>query len=132
MKALSLHQPYADLIVEGAKKIELRKWNTKFRGEFLVHASKVSFTDYPKERTGCIVGKVKLVDVKHYDNEEAWKADVPLHRADYDFIESNYGFILANPVKFDVPIPCAGSLNFWEVSAYTLQKLPGMIGDKHE
>ena len=39
-KCLSLKQPYADLVVSGKKTIELRTWNTKFRGEFLVHASK--------------------------------------------------------------------------------------------
>jgi len=38
MKCLSVSQPYADLIVKGKKTIELRTWNTKFRGEFLVHA----------------------------------------------------------------------------------------------
>jgi len=41
MKALSLKQPFAELIVSGKKTIELRNWNTKFRGKFLVHASKV-------------------------------------------------------------------------------------------
>ena len=40
MKALSLKQPYAELVVSGRKTIELRKWKTNFRGEFLVHASK--------------------------------------------------------------------------------------------
>ena len=40
MKCLSICQPFAELIVEGKKTIELRKWNTKFRGEFLVHAAR--------------------------------------------------------------------------------------------
>lgn len=39
MKTLSLKQPFAELILSGKKKIELRKWNTSFRGEFLIHAS---------------------------------------------------------------------------------------------
>ena len=38
MKCLSLKQPYAELLVSGKKTIELRIWNTKFRGEFLMHA----------------------------------------------------------------------------------------------
>jgi ASC-1-like (ASCH) protein len=37
-KCLSLRQPYAELIIAGRKTIEPRKWNTQFRGEFLVHA----------------------------------------------------------------------------------------------
>ena len=40
MKCLSVCQPFAELIVQGKKTVELRKWNTKFRGEFLVHAAK--------------------------------------------------------------------------------------------
>ncbi len=41
MKALSLKQPWAELVLQGKKKIEIRKWNTNFRGEFLLHASKI-------------------------------------------------------------------------------------------
>jgi hypothetical protein len=40
MKALSIMQPWAWLIVNGLKDIENRKWSTDFRGEFLVHAGK--------------------------------------------------------------------------------------------
>ncbi len=40
MKCLSLKQPYAELLVSGKKTIELRNWNTYFRGKFLIHASK--------------------------------------------------------------------------------------------
>ena len=38
MKCLSICQPFANLIIQNKKTIELRKWNTNFRGEFLVHA----------------------------------------------------------------------------------------------
>ena len=40
MKALSIRQPWAWLIVNGFKDIENRTWPTKFRGRVLVHASK--------------------------------------------------------------------------------------------
>lgn len=48
MKALSVRQPWAWLIVNGYKDIENRSWNTKFRGEVLIHASSraVSPDDY--------------------------------------------------------------------------------------
>lgn len=39
MKALSIRQPWAWLIVNGYKDIENRSWNTKYRGKVLVHAS---------------------------------------------------------------------------------------------
>ncbi|WP_338568843.1 ASCH domain-containing protein [Pseudomonas canadensis] len=39
MKALSIRQPWAWLILHGGKDIENRTWHTKHRGRFLVHAS---------------------------------------------------------------------------------------------
>ena len=40
MKALSIIQPWAELIVLGHKDIENRTWPTKVRGRVAVHASK--------------------------------------------------------------------------------------------
>jgi activating signal cointegrator 1 len=39
MKAISILQPWASLIVLGHKRIETRSWNTKYRGRLLIHAS---------------------------------------------------------------------------------------------
>ena len=72
MKCLSVCQPFAELIVQGKKTIELRKWNTKFRGEFLIHAAKnILLEDFdridlsPESMiTNAIIGKVNLVNVK--------------------------------------------------------------------
>jgi len=117
MKALSLKQPFAELILQGKKKIELRKWNTNFRGKFLIHTSKIPDEVAMKKfgfkdlLNGFIVGEVELVDVKKYKNEEEHKKDKDKHLA--SSIWGNYGFILKNP-KRKRPIPCKGSLNFWE------------------
>ncbi|HIH31860.1 TPA: ASCH domain-containing protein [Candidatus Woesearchaeota archaeon] len=117
MKALSLKQPFAELVVSGKKKIELRKWNTKFRGEFLIHASKIpdkksmekfGFKELP---LGCIVGKARLVDVKHYANDAKRAKDKSLHLADGDW--GDYGFILKDARKIKT-IPIKGKLGFWD------------------
>ena len=83
MKCLSLKQPYAELVVSGKKTIELRKWNTKFRGEFLVHASKKiskeaahrNNLDSARFVTGAVIGKVTLYDVKVYDSKNSFLKD---------------------------------------------------------
>lgn len=117
MKALSLKQPYAELIVSGKKKIELRNWNTKFRGEFFVHASKNVDKDAMKKfgfielPVGCIVGKAKLIEVKHYTSREEHTKDKALHLADSSW--GNYGFILEDTERVE-SIKCNGKLNFWE------------------
>ena len=69
MKCLSLRQPYAELLVSGKKTIELRKWNTNFRGKFLIHASKnvdkerckSLGIDHTKLDTGAIIGGADFV-----------------------------------------------------------------------
>ena len=117
MKVLSLKQPYAELVVSERKTIELRKWNTKFRGEFLIHSSKIpdresmvkfGFNDLP---LGFIIGKANLVDVKHYKNEEEHKKDGNLHLATNSW--GNHGFVLED-IKRINPVPAKGKLNFWE------------------
>lgn len=123
MKALSIKQPFAELILQGKKKIELRKWSTKFRGEFLIHASKIpdkkamerfnfNFKDL---KYGCIVGRAILVDVKKYNNEEEHQKDKSLHLASN--LWGNYGFILGN-VQRVKEISCKGQLGFWEFKQF--------------
>lgn len=41
MKALSVKQPWANLIASGEKSIETRLWGTEFRGPLLIVSSKV-------------------------------------------------------------------------------------------
>lgn len=40
MKLLSLRQPWAWAVMHGGKRIENRKWNTNYRGQVAIHASK--------------------------------------------------------------------------------------------
>lgn len=40
VKALSLWQPWASLLVHGHKRVETRGWPTSFRGPLLIHAAK--------------------------------------------------------------------------------------------
>lgn len=117
MKVLSLKQPFAELVVSGKKTIELRKWKTNFRGEFLIHASQTpdknamenfGFKDLP---TGAIIGKANLIDVKEYKNEEEHQKDKEFHLA--DSIWGKYGFILKNATRIN-PIHAKGKLNFWD------------------
>lgn len=117
MKALSIKQPFAELVVSGRKTIELRKWNTKFRGEFLVHASKVpdksamkrfGFNELP---LGRIVGKARLVDVKMYSGEEDFYKDNNKHLSSEK--GENYGFILEGAQRVK-EVECKGKLGFWD------------------
>ena len=77
MKALSLLQPWASLVLIGVKEIETRSWSTSYRGPLLIHSSKGKageifadelpfkkyITDFKNLPFGYIVGKVTLTDV---------------------------------------------------------------------
>lgn len=130
MKCLSVSQPYADLIVQGKKTIELRTWNTKYRGEFLVHApdkikkdvcEKLGI-DKAKLRTGVIIGKVEVYDVKIYNSVYELKSDYKKHFATEEFLRHRYGFLLRKPQELRIPIPYKGSLGFFNVNLGTKVK----------
>jgi predicted transcriptional regulator len=115
-KCLSLRQPYAELIVSGRKTIELRKWNTRFRGEFLVHSSKtidkeVSVLydiDISSLITGAILGSAVLHDVKLYQSKKEFIADPNKHYAVSTYSDRKYGFLLSDAKRFEKPIPLKG------------------------
>lgn len=127
MKALSIRQPWAWLIVNGQKRIENRGWNTEFRGEFLIHAgkgmtlgeyadaryaqlgSRRGIGDFPsmdelKAVRGGIVGIARLVDVL----KPTARPTTPWH------VSGQYGFVLKDvrPLPFE---PLKGALGFFEV-----------------
>lgn len=124
MKCLSVSQPFADLIVKGKKIIELRTWNTKFRGDFLVHAPlkikkdvcKKMNIDEKKLRIGAIIGKAEIYDIKVYNSLIELKSDYEKHFATEEFLNHRYGFLIKNPQELRIPIPYKGKLGFFDVN----------------
>ena len=122
MKCLSISQPFADLIVFGGKTIELRKWNTNFRGEFLIHAPiKIRIEDCKRLKitkklvTGAIIGKAELYDVKKYNSSKEVKKDQKFHFASKNFQDKTFGFKIKNVKPLRIPIPWKGQLGFFDV-----------------
>lgn len=122
MKCLSISQPFADLVISGKKRIELRNWNSNFRGEFLIHAPiKIRTLDCKRLKinkklvTGAIIGKVTLYDVKKYNSLKELMMDRKFHCTSKNFHDKKFGFMLKNPKPFRIPIPWKGQLGFFEV-----------------
>ena len=115
MKALSIRQHWAWLIVRGYKDIENRTWPTSIRGKFLVHAPR-KFDEkgywWVKAETGIglpephefdiggIIGVSEIVDC--------------VTRSNSFWFSGPYGFVLkdSSPLPF-VPLP--GRLGFFDV-----------------
>ncbi len=121
MKCLSICQPFADLVASGRKSVELRSWNTGYRGEFLIHAPLKVRKEEARRLgagrefvTGAIIGKAEIFGVRRYETESEWRRDGRLHLASGGFLGSRYGFMLRDARRFRVPIPCKGMLGFFE------------------
>jgi len=122
MKALSIRQPWAWLIIHKSKDIENRNWFSSFRGRFLVHAGKtMTRNDYIAAQLfisefsniqlppmldlprGGIVGEVEMYGCVQ-GSDSPWFCGI-------------YGFVLRNPKE--VPFqPMIGSLGFFETNSY--------------
>ena len=131
MKCLSLKQPFAELLVSCKKTIEVRSWNTNFRGQFLVHASKNTNEeackrlkmDHAKLVTGAIVGEANLYDVIFYGNKNSFVKDKDKHFAGSNYEKPKYGFLVNHTKRFDIPIPISGKLGFFNVELNGIQTL---------
>ena len=125
MKALSIRQPWAWLIVNGHKDIENRSWPTAFRGRIYVHAGKrVKSGDFQEQRDyiresglilpeepplGAIVGEVTITDCVD-SSSSPWFC-------------GPYGFFLSSPLAYKDPVPYRGQLGFFEVDESEVQYL---------
>lgn len=119
MKALTIKQPWAILIVEGYKEYEFRSWKTKYRGKIYIHAGLNKekkyydrFEDYELEYNyGAIIGEAEIVDCIFVDEE--FKKEL-LEKNDNVYRGSDgYAWKLTNIKKYDKPIPCKGRLSLW-------------------
>lgn len=127
MKALSIRQPWASLIVLGYKDIENRTWPTNHRGQTLVHAANgmtraeydaaMAFAmnimprfdwervgelglDFDKVPRGGIIGQVDIVDCV-MDSASPW------------FV-GDFGFVLRSAKELPFR-PLKGALGFFGV-----------------
>lgn len=119
--ALSLRQPWLELVLQGRKTVEVRSCVTKYRGTLLLHASKTidmsACTHYGlKPQTlvvGCILGSVDLVDCVPFTCE-SWESLRPSHLNLRDFKPGLVAWILDNPRRLE-PEACSGRLGLFAV-----------------
>lgn len=131
MKALSIRQPWAWLIVNGYKDVENRTWPTNLRGTILIHAAKtMTDADYD-EALAFIRGKYSIANLaeilpRRHDFELGGIVGVATivscsQAYPSPWFTGPYGFGLrsANRIPF---IPLKGALGFFEAGT-----LPGVV-----
>lgn len=133
MKALSIRQPWAWLIVNGFKDIENRSWRTKYRGPVLIHASaaKPSMDDYSAVIDILLKNRLYDVDFPSFNNfimPENWPGHRGIERGGIVGIATITGCVDASPspwffgpVGFQLSgakplpfLPMKGRLSFFE------------------
>lgn len=117
MKALSVRQPWAQLIADGEKTVEVRSRDTRHRGPLAIHASAKPDTGMAAECKGLLFGVVVcIVDV--VDSRPLTLADVDPALLPDDWTRSEcdglFAWVLANP-RLVEPVAAKGKLNFWHL-----------------
>ena len=118
MRALTIKQPWAELIMLGVKDVENRSVGCNYRGKIAVHVSKQrapgSDIDHDLledakiwqayksiKNAGQVIGTVVLVDCVR-DSGSEWA------------IPGRWHWVLASPRRYRNPIDARGMLGLWE------------------
>jgi hypothetical protein len=112
IKAISVKQPWANLIASGEKTIETRKWATNYRGRLLIASSKTPAI-HP---AGFAIAIVNLVDCRPMVRRDEMAACCELYAG-------AFSWIFREIRKID-PFPVRGQLGLFdvEVSLELLQR----------
>lgn len=116
--AISIRQPWAELILTGEKSIEIRSWYPDYRGRLWVHTGFKGIPELEKETgladlfKGGYVGSVVLEAIISL-NRERWEAWRFKHLCSDEYKPGLYAWILSSHHKFENPIPGPGRLNLF-------------------
>ncbi len=130
MKAVTVRQPWASLLVIGAKKFETRTWPTNHRGRLAIHAaSKFGPFERHVARTAAIIswlraagldennlpraavlGTVEVVTCVRTDDLARLSQR---QRMMGDFRPGRWAWEVANARVFSEPVPACGNLSLW-------------------
>lgn len=135
MKALSICQPFAQLVVSGAKCIETRSWKTAYRGRLAIHASgtftpathelcqqppfaaalaRAGIPDPGELARGALIGVVELLECRRVEDLPPTLLEGEEHFG--DFRPGRWGWILGNASALLCPVSCKGTLGLFDVA----------------
>lgn len=140
MKALSLWQPWASLVVLGIKKVETRSWATDYRGPIIIHSTisvpppaydfwrdsevrgllrNAGVYDPMTLPMGCYVGVVDLVGIKTTEKIEV----TPQEQRLGNYNAGRFAWLLENARELNEPIPIQGHQRLWNPSHELMRKV---------
>lgn len=127
MKALTIWQPWASLVVWGEKKLETRGWATRYRGPLAIHAGLGDMTEEliacnrfyaevfqvrPKNLPhGVVLGIVNVLDCEPINHEFLISSK---EEAFGDYSAGRFAWELEVVEVFTAPVPAKGKQGLWE------------------
>lgn len=126
LRALSIKQPWAFVILKKGKNVENRQINCHYRGFIALHTSKKPLEDFeylkdhfgisvdPKKVPyGCVVGFAEIVDV-------ITKKQITAKTKKW--FGGKYGYVLKNIMVLPNPVPTNGGRGIWHLKGTALKK----------
>lgn len=113
VKALTICQPYAELIAQGVKLVENREWPTHHRGLLAIHSGKSR--DWLEEGDearlpgmvfGAVVAVATLADCVP-------RSRLPAHLTDHEHAHGPWCWVLQDIVRLAEPIVVRGAQGLW-------------------
>lgn len=128
MRAITICQPYAELIAAGIKRVENRRWFTSWHGVIAIHAGKSkswldSYDPLPARMDfGAVIAIGRLITCLHVDkikSGEPLPAGLEWLRT-HEHVEGPWCFVLADVERIVRPIAISGKQGWWDFDARLL------------
>lgn len=124
MKALTLRQPFASLVMAGLKDLEVRSQRSSYRGELAIHAAKAAYRHNDPvaiqawqefhlhgltDIRGAIIGTVRMMDSRPFKPEDLRRAKLSI------WMPRRWAHVFAAPRQAGTLVGARGRLGFWEL-----------------
>ena len=145
LKALTVSQPFADLIADGTKFVENRVWSTSYRGPLAIHAGKgskyLSKSELQNYQRGVVVAVCRVIACVNMQeiayrrgNDRAGRPATNAPTWDeisrHKHTEGPWCWILADVVKLVDPVACSGSQGLFSLQGRLLERIAEQVRGK--
>lgn len=122
--AISIRQPWIDMILRGEKSIEIRNWEVRRRGLIALHSSwridfsAAHFFGYQEPwrlPRGRVLGVAEISEVVSLDGGR-WRELLEQHRQPLPYFDGTYGVTLRDVRALKRPVAHPGKLYFFPLS----------------
>ncbi len=130
MKALTICQPYAELIARGEKLVENRTWYTAYRGPLLIHAGKsrawLSEGDSANLPFGAVVAVARVVACLRTSAPNWGRME---HLRSHAHTHGPLCWVLEDVTRLREPVFVNGAQGLWEPSSELVARVSAQMAE---